>query len=80
MTVEERRNPDMINISRKSRISKGSGIPLEEISAFLKQFRAMRQMMQGMTKMTANMRKNPIATRNMMRSMYKQHQHGKKHR
>ena len=80
MTVEERQNPDKINISRKTRISKGSGIPLEEVSAFLKQFQMMRQMMQGVSKMTSTMKKNPIAARNMMHGMMKQAKHGAKAR
>jgi len=66
MTPEERRKPEVINISRKTRISKGSGIPLEEVSAFLKQFEMMRNMMQGMTRMSDTMKKNPIAAKNMM--------------
>ncbi|MCR4881877.1 MAG: signal recognition particle protein [bacterium] len=78
MTKEERQNPDKINISRKTRISNGSGIPLEEVSAFLKQFQMMRQMMQGMSKMSSTMKKNPIAARNMMRGMMKQAKHGAK--
>jgi len=72
MTPQERQKPESINVSRKTRIAKGSGIPIEEVTAFLKQFEMMRQMMQGMTKMTSNMRKNPIATRNMMHGMLKQ--------
>ena len=78
MTKDERQNPDKINISRKTRISKGAGIPLEEVSAFLKQFQMMRQMMQGMSKMTSVMKKNPIAARNMMHGMMKQAKHGAK--
>ena len=80
MTKEERQNPDKINISRKTRISNGSGIPLEEVSAFLKQFQMMRQMMQGMSKMSSTMKKNPIAARNMMHGMMKQAKHGAKAR
>ncbi len=78
MTIEERQNPDKINISRKTRIANGSGIPIEEVSAFLKQFQMMRQMMQGMSKMTSTMKKNPIAAQNMMRGMMKQAKHGAK--
>ena len=78
MTIEERQNPDKINISRKTRIANGSGIPIEEVSTFLKQFQMMRQMMQGMSKMTSTMKKNPIAAQNMMRGMMKQAKHGAK--
>ena len=78
MTPYERRHPEILKASRKQRIAKGSGIPVEEVTAFLKQFEMMRQMMQGMSKMTSNMRKNPIATQNMMRSMYNQHKKASK--
>ena len=79
MTPAERQKPETINVSRKKRIAKGSGIPVEEVTAFLKQFEMMRQMMQGMSKMSNNMKKNPIATRNMMRGLYNQHKrHGGK--
>lgn len=51
MTVEERRNPDIIDMSRKKRISKGSGKDLDEVNAFMKQFEQMKQMMKMMNKM-----------------------------
>lgn len=51
MTPEERRNPDLINPSRKKRIADGSGKPLTELNAFLKQFEQMKAMMKNMNKM-----------------------------
>jgi signal recognition particle subunit SRP54 len=51
MTMEERRNPDLINPSRKNRIARGSGKDLNEVNAFLKQFDQMKQMMKTMNKM-----------------------------
>jgi signal recognition particle subunit SRP54 len=51
MTLEERRNPDLINPSRKNRIAKGSGKDLAELNAFLKQFEQMKGMMKMMNKM-----------------------------
>jgi signal recognition particle subunit SRP54 len=51
MTLEERRNPDLINPSRKARIAKGSGKELPEVNAFLKQFEQMKDMMKMMNKM-----------------------------
>ncbi|MCQ2958331.1 MAG: signal recognition particle protein [Candidatus Gastranaerophilales bacterium] len=77
MTLKERQKPETINVSRKKRIAKGSGIPEEEVTAFLKQFEMMRQMMQGMTKFSDNMKKNPIATRNMMHNVLKKAKKGK---
>jgi signal recognition particle subunit SRP54 len=51
MTLEERRNPDLINPGRKARIAKGSGKELAELNAFLKQFEQMKDMMKMMNKM-----------------------------
>ncbi|HTE25912.1 MAG TPA: hypothetical protein VK664_15230, partial [Flavitalea sp.] len=51
MTPQERTNPDLIDMSRKKRIAKGSGKDLNELNAFLKQFEQMKQMMKMMNKM-----------------------------
>ena len=51
MTPAERKNPDIINGSRRSRISKGSGRSLQEINQLLKQFAEMKKMMKKMGKM-----------------------------
>ncbi len=51
MTLEERRNPDIIDPSRKKRISKGCGKDITEINAFIKQFEQMKEMMKMMNKM-----------------------------
>lgn len=51
MTLEERRNPDVINPSRKQRIAKGSGKDIGEVNQFLKQFEQMKSMMKMMNKM-----------------------------
>lgn len=51
MTPTERENPDIINGSRKIRISKGSGTTVQEVNQLLKQFDQMRKMMKTMNKM-----------------------------
>ena len=51
MTIEERRNPDVINPSRKQRIAKGSGKDIAELNQFIKQFDQMKNMMKMMNKM-----------------------------
>ena len=51
MTLIERRNPDIINPSRKNRIAKGSGKDIAELNQFLKQFEQMKSMMKMMNKM-----------------------------
>ena len=57
MTEEERNNPQLIDSSRKRRISKGSGIPLHDINIYIKQFEQMREMMKGMNGMKKNLSK-----------------------
>src|SRR5580765_4552829 len=51
MTLQERRNPDVINPNRRKRIAKGSGKDIGEVNAFMKQFEQMRDMMKNMNKM-----------------------------
>lgn len=51
MTPKERENPDIINGSRKIRISNGSGTSVQEVNQLLKQFDQMRKMMKTMNKM-----------------------------
>ena len=51
MTPEEREHPELMNSSRKKRISQGSGIPMHDINIFINQFEQMRKMMKGMNDM-----------------------------
>ncbi len=51
MTLEERETPDKINVSRKTRIAKGSGTSVQQVNQLLKQFEDMRKMMKTMNKM-----------------------------
>jgi signal recognition particle subunit SRP54 len=51
MTKAEKENPDLINASRKKRIAKGSGRPVQEVNRLLKQFEEMKKMMKQMTNM-----------------------------
>ncbi|MCQ2753872.1 MAG: signal recognition particle protein [bacterium] len=57
MTPEEREHPELMNSSRKRRIAKGSGIPLNDINLYINQFEQMRKMMKGMSGLKANMSK-----------------------
>src|SRR5512143_2556886 len=45
MTPEERRNPRILNGSRRARIARGSGRPVHEINQLVKQFLDMQRMM-----------------------------------
>ena len=48
MTPKERRDPNIINFSRKNRIAKGSGTTVQDINRLLKQFEQTKQMMKRM--------------------------------
>jgi signal recognition particle subunit SRP54 len=48
MTPKERSNPKIIDNSRKKRISKGSGLEIQELNKLLKQFEQMSKMMKMM--------------------------------
>ena len=45
MTLEERRNPRVLNASRKRRIAKGSGSNVQDVNQLIHQFREMQKMM-----------------------------------
>jgi len=51
MTLKERRNPKLINGSRRKRIAAGSGTTVPEVNRLLKQFTMMSKMMKKMGKM-----------------------------
>jgi signal recognition particle subunit SRP54 len=48
MTPQERKKPDIINGSRRARIAKGCGRPVNEVNRLLEQFREMQKMMKKM--------------------------------
>jgi signal recognition particle subunit SRP54 len=48
MTKQEKLQPEIINSSRRKRIAKGSGRPVQEINRLLKQFEEMKKMMKMM--------------------------------
>jgi signal recognition particle subunit SRP54 len=50
MTAEERRNPDLINGSRKRRIAKGSGTTPSDVNQLLNQFHAIQKMSKMISK------------------------------
>ena len=45
MTPKERANPDIINVSRRERIARGSGTTLQEVNRLMKQFDQIRKTM-----------------------------------
>lgn len=62
MTQEERRNPKILNGSRRLRIAKGSGTTVEQINKFMKSFEMTQKMMKDMTS-------NKGAMKRMMKNM-----------
>jgi len=52
MTKEERKDPSILNGSRKRRIAAGSGRDLQEVNRLIKQFEQMRKMMKQLSDMT----------------------------
>jgi signal recognition particle subunit SRP54 len=51
MTPAERRNPDLIDASRKRRIAKGSGLQVQDVNRLMKQQMQMQQMMKQFSKL-----------------------------
>lgn len=48
MTLEERKNPKLLNLSRKSRIARGAGVDMAVVNRFVKQFEQSQKMMKQM--------------------------------
>jgi signal recognition particle subunit SRP54 len=49
MTPQERKKPELLNGSRRARIAKGCGRPVNEVNKLLEQFREMQKMMKKMS-------------------------------
>jgi signal recognition particle subunit SRP54 len=50
MTIKERRNPDILNASRRRRIASGSGTEVQDVNRVLKQFRDAQRLFKTMQK------------------------------
>jgi signal recognition particle subunit SRP54 len=50
MTLQERRNPHILNAKRRQRIAKGTGVSVAELNTMLNKFNQMQQMMKKMGK------------------------------
>ena len=57
MTAKERKNPDIINPSRKNRIARGAGVNISEVNRLMKQFEQMKKMMKQMPDMMKGAKK-----------------------
>ncbi len=60
MTPEERKNPNILNASRKKRIASGAGMDINELNAFINQFETMKKMMKGLGGFKNSMKKGKM--------------------
>ncbi|BDD08572.1 signal recognition particle protein [Fulvitalea axinellae] len=65
MTPQERKNPELLDGSRRRRIAQGSGTTIQDVNKLLKQFNDMRKLMKTMNKFQGGRRGMP--TMNMFR-------------
>ena len=57
MTAKERKNPDILNPSRKNRIARGAGVNISEVNRLVKQFEQMKKRMKQMPGMMKGAKK-----------------------
>jgi signal recognition particle subunit SRP54 len=50
MTIEERRNPKILNASRRRRIARGSGLEVQVVNQVMKRFRETQRLIKTMQK------------------------------
>ena len=67
MTLQERRNPHLLNAKRRQRIAKGSGVSVTEVNTMLNKFTQMQGMMKNMGKFQRMMSKMGGPPPGMMR-------------
>lgn len=60
MTAKERKNPDILNPSRKNRIARGAGVDISEVNRLVKQFEQMKKMMKQMPGMMKGAKKGRV--------------------
>ena len=51
MTKKERKNPEILNASRKKRVATGSGTTVQQVNIFLKQFKQISTTMKKVSRM-----------------------------
>ncbi len=70
MTPEERRKPQILNVSRRARVARGAGRPLSEVNRLLKQFKAMKKMMKEMGKLAPMMMRGGAPPAGMLQARF----------
>ncbi len=68
MTPKERSNPDLVDFSRRKRIARGAGVPLEIVGNLVRQFESVRKMMKQ-NGLFGRMMSNPSAMDSMSGSL-----------
>ena len=61
MTAKERKNPDILNPSRKNRIARGAGVDISEVNRLVKQFEQMKKMMKQMPGMMKGAKRDVLS-------------------
>ena len=64
MTPKERKNPDIINASRKKRIAAGCGQQIEDVNRLLSQYKQMKKMFKQMNSAGKNKKLRRMARAN----------------
>src|SRR5882672_2735415 len=67
MTPQERNNPHILNVCRRQRIAKGSGVSVTQLNTMLNKFSEMQQMMKKMPKIQRMLAKMGGGTAKMLR-------------
>ena len=66
MTPEERRKRQILSGSRRARVARGSGRPVQEVNRMLEQFKKIRKMMKQMSKHAPQMMRGGVPDINRM--------------
>ena len=63
MTPRERRNPKLLNASRRKRIAAGSGTTVQDVNQLIRQFEQAKEMMKKMTSQMKGGKANRLMSR-----------------
>ena len=69
MTPKERRQPEILNASRRTRIARGSGTNVAAVNDLLKQFGMMKRMMKDLGKMQKTMARKGVLAQGVPRGL-----------
>src|SRR5690606_805904 len=69
MTPRERLHPEILDVSRRRRIARGSGQEVSAVNDLLKSFKGMKQMMKQMNKLGLGAKMGAKAKKETLRSL-----------